>query len=619
MQPCDKKKKNVTRVDEFSDIILPGLPNEIALECLARVPKLLHQLLKPVSKAWRAHLSSENVYCKPSQGLPKNYLYVHLLFSIQDERFFAWNLRDRICLHLPPFPSNLTWAKFVESRGKLFSIGGLENSSNSADVWVYEPSINKWDSLSPMKFPRYEPAVASIGGKIYVLGGCMEDSSDWAEVYDPDLDLWTSLSIPSQRFRDVFCKDCAVVNGKLYGMCYGGLGFIFDPSLSSLITVTSDSYEMKPTLDINTLFSTWIKQNQKTAVVKGVLFIYFDGKIRGYDFVNNKWLALQGTGKRLRSGLSKAFLANVEDKLCVIRKNGTEIIFACLDIHKSPGVLRCNVLWCHSTISSGSAWSIDACVSRVESDYSEGSCRGQNWSDSEWTSNSSSEQAHGRIELKMTMNWRFAKHDRHEILLDDLSCVHSSLGKTYDRFSVGPVALQVLSEKFLPCGRAGNRKQFIQAQTAKEIRNNKLGYLHEAYADLQCFRAAVGRLISQQYLSSATKIKKEQSCHCVNDCCPLHRILEENKVTDMARENKSFFLLATDIQADLFSKSGRQIIVIGDAVTCCTVHSAHIMEENLSPQDPAKLIKRLNSSRTPKSHALLEHGLRAIGHHLKSL
>jgi len=159
-----------------------------------------------------------------------------------------------------------------------------------------------------------------------------------------------------------------VVNGKLFGMCYGGLGFIFDPILSTITTISSgDPYEGKPCNGIEVLFATWRKLTQKTIVVKGILFAYIEGKIRGYDFKNNQWLPLQGTGKRVRNGVYKAFLVNVKEKLGVIRKNENEIVFACLDINKlPPDGLRCNVMCCHSEVSSGRPWSVGACVSLAE-------------------------------------------------------------------------------------------------------------------------------------------------------------------------------------------------------------------------------------------------------------
>lgn len=67
------------------------------------------------------------------------------------------------------------------------------NSSTSADVRAYDPSLNRWGSLALIKLPRSEPAVASIARKIYVMCGCV-DSSYWTEVYDVNIGLWTPLS-----------------------------------------------------------------------------------------------------------------------------------------------------------------------------------------------------------------------------------------------------------------------------------------------------------------------------------------------------------------------------------------------------------------------------------------
>ena len=72
---------------------------------------------------------------------------------------------------------------------------------------------------------------------------------------------WVSLPIPSSEFlNDGFCRDCAVVDGKIYGMCYVGLGFVFYPILSTIKIVSSgDPVERSHCHGIQVLFSTWKK------------------------------------------------------------------------------------------------------------------------------------------------------------------------------------------------------------------------------------------------------------------------------------------------------------------------------------------------------------------------
>eukprot|EP01018_Ginkgo_biloba_P018489 Gb_06675 [translate_table: standard] len=354
-------------------VLLPGLPNEIAMDCLARLPRLMHQCLQLVCKPWGNLFSSPDFYPVPhEQGLSNEWIYVHLELPRYCYKFYAWNLEKRVCLALPHFPSVVIPCAFTVAGGKLYSIGGIlpsddeERADGSNQVWAYDPCFNRWDSLPPMKIPRQKPAVGTIGGKIYVLGGwaCerLGNKTDWAEMYDPALNVWTSMPVLRERkWNFSHRRDCAVLNEKLY-VLHWHWGIIFDSTSSSLTPVPAFNGCSVMT---KTFFQTWKMARAKTntAVVKGLLFGYLDGKIRGYDFEQDEWLVLQGTGKLLQEKLCKATFVNVGDKLCVIRQNGSEMIFACLDIHKNPGSLCCDVLWCHSVISPWQRWSIDECVS----------------------------------------------------------------------------------------------------------------------------------------------------------------------------------------------------------------------------------------------------------------
>eukprot|EP01018_Ginkgo_biloba_P018364 Gb_34962 [translate_table: standard] len=353
--------------------LLPGLPHEIALDCLGRLPIHLLSNLITVCKAWHSLFSSITFYSNPSQGLPNNWIYAHLDIAPIGSRFYVWNLHNRICLPLAPFPSKIRPSEFTVAAGKLFSIGGSvcsddgsvsNNRELSAEVWAYDPCTNTWGSIPPMKFPRSEPAVGTIGGKIYVVGGCRADSSDWAEVYDPLLGIWSSLSLNS-KIPEPRWSEYALWNRKLFLLNYPH-GIVFDPTLPPLITV--QDYHDKPSDDISLLFSTWGILKKGRAVVKDIFFAYFAGRIRGYDSENKDWLMLQGIGRRFQKGLHKTRFVNVGDKLCVLRLNEQEIACVCFDIHKYPGRLRCNVLWHHSVSFPAKRWGIRKLVSIGQSD-----------------------------------------------------------------------------------------------------------------------------------------------------------------------------------------------------------------------------------------------------------
>lgn len=64
---------------------------------------------------------------------------------------------------------------------------------------------------------------------------------------------------------------------------------------------------------------------------------------------------------------SKMLPNNKKDVKKFSRLEENEIVFACLDINKLPPQgLRCNVMCCHSEVSSGRPWSVGACVSLAE-------------------------------------------------------------------------------------------------------------------------------------------------------------------------------------------------------------------------------------------------------------
>lgn len=55
--------------------LIPGLPHDIGILCLARVPRRDHQRLKCVSKKWRDFLSSEVYFYRQRLGIADSWIY----------------------------------------------------------------------------------------------------------------------------------------------------------------------------------------------------------------------------------------------------------------------------------------------------------------------------------------------------------------------------------------------------------------------------------------------------------------------------------------------------------------------------------------------------------------
>ena len=103
--------------------------------------------------------------------------------------------------------------------GIIYAIGGSADSSVLPAVEAYDPSSDTWTDKTPMSVPRMQFGTAVIGGKIYVIGGCTtEKSLETVEMYDPKTDQWTKKA-PMQTPR--FSFQTEVIEGKIYVM--GGL------------------------------------------------------------------------------------------------------------------------------------------------------------------------------------------------------------------------------------------------------------------------------------------------------------------------------------------------------------------------------------------------------------
>lgn len=59
--------------------IIPGLPRDLALQCLARIPRVLHGHLRLVSKAWQEVVEGQEfVDTRRQMGVSEDWIYLHV-------------------------------------------------------------------------------------------------------------------------------------------------------------------------------------------------------------------------------------------------------------------------------------------------------------------------------------------------------------------------------------------------------------------------------------------------------------------------------------------------------------------------------------------------------------
>ncbi|XP_061373575.1 F-box/kelch-repeat protein SKIP4 [Gastrolobium bilobum] len=225
MEHLDDGKESSNNANEVGVTKFPlicGLPDDISLLCLARVPRKYHSVLKCVSKGWRDLVCSEEWHCyRRKHKLEETWIYA-----------LCRDKLDQICCYvLDPTSSRKGWKpihglppRILKRKGmgfealgcKLFLLGGCGWSEDATDeVYSYNAAIDSWVKAASLSTARCYFACEVLDEKLYAIGGIGSNSSDphsW-DTFDPWTNGWTSHRDPN-IFPDI--EDSVVMDGKIY-------------------------------------------------------------------------------------------------------------------------------------------------------------------------------------------------------------------------------------------------------------------------------------------------------------------------------------------------------------------------------------------------------------------
>lgn len=137
-----------------------------------------NQLLRyePGTNTWTALTSKPTAVSDVQAEVIGNKIYVpggRLASGTISDVFESYDPRRDKWAMLKPLPSKLSGYALAAFEGKLYLFGGWDGQNYHAEVWQYDPDLDKWSAKSPMQTARAfaDTAVPERQGRIYLIGG----------------------------------------------------------------------------------------------------------------------------------------------------------------------------------------------------------------------------------------------------------------------------------------------------------------------------------------------------------------------------------------------------------------------------------------------------------------
>ncbi len=192
-------------------------------------------------------------------------------------------------------PSTDQWARIADmptlrsgavtavSDDRVYILGGGFKQPNGqfkflTTVEIYYPKTDTWESGPDLLQPHDYPAVATLNGYIYVLGGHHPDATKAGPKTDPGFDFCERLNLSTQRWEAIaplnqprFALSAEVVDGKILTMA----GVAFTPEGFNNFTLVEayDPAQNRWSEDTHHTLP-WPAAGQATCIAHGQLYLF---------------------------------------------------------------------------------------------------------------------------------------------------------------------------------------------------------------------------------------------------------------------------------------------------------------------------------------------------------
>ncbi len=199
----------------------------------------------PVTNSWSAKAAMTTARCWPASAVYNNKIYVFGGSSAANS--FATAIGN----NQEYDPGTNTWANKAAMPtaamlpgaatvgAKIYVMGGFNGTNDIANNQEYDPVANTWAAKTALPKRRDGFGIGVIGGKVYIAGGYEDDPLNTFTIvaksseYDPGTNAWSAKAdMPAARWG----AGSAVVNSRLFilGGTAGGSGtataFAYDPT-----------------------------------------------------------------------------------------------------------------------------------------------------------------------------------------------------------------------------------------------------------------------------------------------------------------------------------------------------------------------------------------------------
>ncbi|KAG2244542.1 hypothetical protein Bca52824_093629 [Brassica carinata] len=247
-----EEPKKESHDDHHAPSSLLLLPDELSLNCLARVPRCYHPSVSLVSTVLNRLIASPEIYVERSAlRRAEHVLYVALIpYCTQTLQWYTLNLKplgqqqdqsgssvkQHNLVPVPSFPFVPSWGMSIVTVGsEIYFLGGSVDDNFVSTGFVVDCPSYTCRFLPSMKQERGYAAAGIVDGKLYVIGGCDPLSPNWVEAFDLKSQTWESVRTGLDNVGQVYEKTIRsfVMDDKIY-LADRKSSFVYDPKESSL-------------------------------------------------------------------------------------------------------------------------------------------------------------------------------------------------------------------------------------------------------------------------------------------------------------------------------------------------------------------------------------------------